>query len=143
MAARLCLGPILLNIFINDLDENMIIQCVDDTKLGHVLNILEDKKKFQRTLDQKSPILSSWTGNGLQQAKNQAAQTSEVSFTGCRQYMKPCLLLSMEKTLSVESVPGAQKIGDYCSRQTRTVSWNKHNSKMDIINVINKAKQYK
>ncbi|KAF7245546.1 Doublecortin domain-containing protein 1 [Varanus komodoensis] len=48
------LGPVLFNIFINDLDEEVqgkIIKFADDTKLGRIANTLEDKMKIQGDLD--------------------------------------------------------------------------------------------
>ena len=48
------MGPVLFNIFINDLDdgiEGALIRFADDTKLGGIANTLEDKLNFQKDLD--------------------------------------------------------------------------------------------
>ena len=49
------LGPLLFEIYINDLDENvqgMISKFVDDTKIGGIVDSEEGYQKLQQDLDQ-------------------------------------------------------------------------------------------
>ena len=68
------LGPVLFNIFINDLDEGvqgMIIKFADNTKLNKIANALEDRNKIQNDLDR----MEDWAENNneIQQGLVQSA----------------------------------------------------------------------
>ena len=55
-------GPVLFNVFINDLDEEvqgMLIKFADDTKLDGIANTLEDRNKLQSDIDR----LEHWAKN--------------------------------------------------------------------------------
>ena len=60
------LGPVLFNVFINDVDEEVqgtLIKFADDTKLGGIASTLEDRNKLQSDLDR----LERWDENNRKQ----------------------------------------------------------------------------